>query len=48
MSLFDKSIACFENYDPDNFRALHHVDFMFYRDEIINLDTNRAGRVLAV
>ena len=38
MSLFDKSIACFENYDPDNFRALHHDDFMFYRDEIINLD----------
>ena len=38
MSLFKKSVAVFDNYDADAFRSLHHKDFMFYRDEITNLD----------
>ena len=38
MSLFKKSVAVFDNYDADAFRSLHHNDFMFYRDEITNLD----------
>ncbi|XXK36087.1 hypothetical protein ACMAY8_07675 [Rhodobacteraceae bacterium nBUS_22] len=40
MSLFDKSVALFENkYDPEKFRELHHEEFMFIREtQLVDLD----------
>lgn len=39
MSLFDKMLDCFENYDPQSFRALHHEEFMFIRElQLVDLD----------
>ena len=39
MSLFDKSVACFDEYHPDTFRSLHHPEFMFIRElQFLDLD----------
>ena len=32
MSLLDKFVDCFYNYDPNTFRELHHEDFMFVQE----------------
>ena len=39
LSLFDKSVACFDEYHPDTFRSLHHPEFMFIRElQFLDLD----------
>ena len=41
--LFDKFVECFENYDPQTFRALHHEEFLFVREaELSTLDEHCA------
>ena len=32
MGLFDKFLDCFNNFDPNTFRDLHHEDFIFLRE----------------
>ena len=32
MSLFEKFVDCFNNYDPDVFRELHHEEFMVVQE----------------
>ena len=39
MSLFQKYVDVFYNWDKDVFRSLHHEDFMFIREtELLTLD----------
>ena len=45
MSLFDKFVDCFKNYDADVFRELHHEDFMFVQ-ELALLDRDQHCEVI--
>ena len=39
MSMFQQLIECFNNWDEDTFKQLHHEDFMFIREtELLNRD----------
>ena len=39
MSMFQQLIECFNNWDEETFKELHHEDFMFIREtELLNRD----------
>jgi len=39
MTLFQKYVEVFTDWDVDAFRGLHHEDFMFVREtDLLNLD----------
>ena len=39
MSMFQQLIECFNNWDEEAFKELHHEDFMFIREtELLNRD----------
>ena len=39
MSMFQQLIECFNNWDEETFKELHHEDFMFIKEtELLTLD----------
>ena len=39
MSMFQQLIECFNNWDEETFKELHHEDYMFIREtELLNRD----------